>query len=117
MTNTRITDPEVLEARFPVRLVEFSIRRGSGGAGRWRGGDGLVREIEILRPMRVAILSERRSRAPFGLGGGQPGAPGLNLHNGREIPAKVALDAAAGDRIRIETPGGGGYGAPLRRKQ
>jgi 5-oxoprolinase (ATP-hydrolysing) len=114
MTNTRATDPEVLEARFPVRLLEFSIRRGSGGAGRWRGGDGLVREIEILRPMRVAILSERRSRAPFGLKGGRPGAPGRNLHNGREIPGKVALDAAAGDRIRIETPGGGGYGTPSR---
>ncbi|RMH41698.1 MAG: 5-oxoprolinase [Deltaproteobacteria bacterium] len=112
MTNTRITGPEVLEARYPVRLVQFSLRRGSGGAGRWRGGDGVVREIELLRPMCVSILSERRARAPFGLAGGHPGAPGRNLHNGAPLPGKVELDAAAGDRIRIETPGGGGYGPP-----
>ena len=111
MTNTRITDPEVLESRFPVRLVEFGIRRGSGGRGRWGGGDGLVREIEFLKPVRVSILSERRVCAPFGLAGGEPGAPGRNLHNGREIPAKVTLDVEAGDRVRIETPGGGGFGA------
>jgi 5-oxoprolinase (ATP-hydrolysing) len=111
MTNTRITDPEVLEVRYPVRLWEFSIRRGSGGRGRYRGGDGLVREIELLRPMRVSILSERRVRAPYGLAGGEPGARGRNLWDGRELPGKVAFDALAGERIRIETPGGGGYGA------
>jgi 5-oxoprolinase (ATP-hydrolysing) len=110
MTNTRVTDPEVLESRFPVRLIQFSLRPGSGGSGRWRGGDGLVREIEFLRPVRVSILSERRSRAPFGLAGGAAGAPGRNLHNGREVGAKVTLEAAAGDRVRIETPGGGGFG-------
>jgi 5-oxoprolinase (ATP-hydrolysing) len=110
MTNTRITDPEVLEARFPVRLRQFSLRRGSGGDGRWRGGDGLVREIEFLRPVRVSILSERRSRAPFGLAGGAPGAPGRNLLNGREVDAKLTLDVEAHDRLRIETPGGGGFG-------
>jgi len=112
MTNTRITDPEVLEAAYPVRLREFSIRRGSGGAGRFRGGDGLVREFELLEPMRVSILSERRTRGPFGLAGGQPGSAGRNLHNGRDVGGKATWEAAAGDRVRIETPGGGGYGKP-----
>ena len=112
MTNTRITDPEVLEARFPVRLWRFGLRRGSGGAGRWRGGDGLVRELEFLRPMQVAILSERRVRAPFGLAGGAAGATGRNLVDGRPLPGRAALDVRAGQRLRIETPGGGGYGAP-----
>ncbi len=112
MTNSRLTDPEVLEARFPVRLWELEIRRGSGGRGRFRGGDGLVREIEALRPLRFSILSERRVRAPFGLGGGEPGARGRNVHDGREIGGKAEVDVAAGGRIRIETPGGGGFGAP-----
>ncbi|MEO2166883.1 MAG: hydantoinase B/oxoprolinase family protein, partial [bacterium] len=85
MTNTRITDPEVLESRFPVRLCEFSLRRGSGGDGQWRGGDGLVREIEFLAPMRVSLISERRVLAPHGLDGGQSGAPGRNLRNGERI--------------------------------
>jgi 5-oxoprolinase (ATP-hydrolysing) len=115
MTNTRITDPEVLESRFPVRLIEFSLRRGSGGAGRWAGGDGVVREIELLRPLAVSILSERRDRAPFGLAGGEPGRPGRNLWNGRDVGGKASFAAAAGDRIRIETPGGGGYGPPSGR--
>jgi 5-oxoprolinase (ATP-hydrolysing) len=110
MTNTRITDPEVLEARFPVRLVEFSLRRGSGGEGAFRGGDGVVREFEMLRPMHVSVLSERRARAPFGLAGGAPGRPGRNCHDGREVGGKAAFDVAAGGRVRIETPGGGGYG-------
>jgi 5-oxoprolinase (ATP-hydrolysing) len=94
MTNTRITDPEVLEARFPVRLHEFSLRRGSGGNGRYRGGDGLVREVEFLRPMRVSM------------------ARGRNLHEDQEHDGKMAVDVAAGERVRIETPGGGGYGEP-----
>jgi 5-oxoprolinase (ATP-hydrolysing) len=111
MTNTRITDPEVLEARFPVRLHAFSLRTGSGGRGRWRGGDGLVREIEFLRPMRVSVLSERRARAPFGLAGGEPGAPGHNRVNGRDLDGKFSVDVQAGDRLRLETPGGGGFGA------
>jgi 5-oxoprolinase (ATP-hydrolysing) len=110
MTNTRITDPEVLEARFPVRLHAFSLRRGSGGRGRWRGGDGLVREIEFLRPMRISVLSERRARAPFGLAGGEPGEPGRNLLNGRDLGGKFSVDVEAGDRLRLETPGGGGFG-------
>ena len=110
MTNTRITDPEVLESRFPVRLIEFSLREGSGGRGLHPGGDGVVREFELLDPMRVSILSERRERAPYGLEGGEAGAVGRNLHNGRSLGGKASVDAAAGDRIRIETPGGGGFG-------
>lgn len=112
MTNTRITDPEVLEARFAVRLWKFAIRRGSGGAGARPGGDGVVREIEALEPMRVSILSERRTRAPFGLAGGAPGATGENTCDGTSIPAKTSLDIAAGQRIALATPGGGGHGAP-----
>ena len=111
MTNTRITDPEVLESRFPVRLREFSLRPGSGGNGIHRGGDGLIREFELLAPMHVSILSERRTRQPFGLSGGQPGAAGRNLHNGRNLGGKASFDAGVNDRIRVETPGGGGYGS------
>jgi 5-oxoprolinase (ATP-hydrolysing) len=113
MTNTRITDPEILESRFPVRLVEFALRRNSGGAGRYRGGDGLVRELEFLEPMRVSILSERRTLAPFGLFGGAPGARGRNTHAGRDVGGKSTFEVAAGERVRIETPGGGGFGTPL----
>lgn len=116
MTNTRVTDPEVLEARFPVRLWQFARRRGSGGAGRWPGGDGLVRELEFLRaehgPMHVAILSERRVRAPFGLAGGADGAPGRNLIDGRELAGRAAEVVRPGQRVRVETPGGGGFGEP-----
>ncbi len=114
MTNTRITDPEIVESRLPVRLWEFSIRRGSGGKGRHQGGDGIIREFEALVPLRFSILSERRTRQPFGLAGGLPGASGRNLHQGREVGGKASFDAEPGDRIRIETPGGGGYGRPPR---
>jgi 5-oxoprolinase (ATP-hydrolysing) len=112
MTNTRITDPEILERRFPVRLLEFSVRRGTGGAGRRRGGDGVVREFQFLRPLDVALLSERRDRAPFGLEGGAPGAKGRAFLNGAPMPGKFAVRVDAGARLRIETPGGGGFGAP-----
>ena len=111
MTNTRITDPEVLEERFPLRLIQFSIRKNSGGLGRHCGGDGVVREYEILAPMQVSIVSERRTTVPFGLAGGRPGLPGRNYHNGVPIGGKMSFQAAANDRVRIETPGGGGYGA------
>jgi 5-oxoprolinase (ATP-hydrolysing) len=117
MTNSRLTDPEVLEQRYPVRVVRFAIRRGSGGAGRWHGGDGVIREIEFLEPMQAAILSNRRRIAPAGLAGGAPGACGRNYvvrREGRveELGATAAVELQAGDRFVIETPGGGGYGTP-----
>ena len=115
MTNTRITDAEILEARHPVRLLEFSIRRGSGGAGRWRGGDGLVRRYEFLAPVTVSLLTQRRTTAPFGLKGGNAAATGRNSVEGptgslEELPACVTRRFETGERLRIETPGGGGYG-------
>jgi 5-oxoprolinase (ATP-hydrolysing) len=117
MTNTRITDPEILERRFPVMLREFSIRKNSGGRGAHNGGDGLIREVEFLEPLNVAILSERRVYAPYGLEGGEPGRRGQNLFirkDGRRmnLGAKNEIQAEPGDRIRIETPGGGGFGSP-----
>ena len=117
MTNSRLTDPEVLEMRFPVLLREFSIRPGSGGSGRHRGGDGLVRRIEFRESMTAAILSNHRRIRPFGLAGGGPGLPGRNAVRRRGVAAAEALDATAaltvgpGDQIEIETPGGGGFGA------
>jgi 5-oxoprolinase (ATP-hydrolysing) len=117
MTNTRMTDPEVLELRYPVRLEEFSIRRGSGGAGRWRGGDGARRRIRFLRPMQAVVVASRRNVAPHGLAGGADGAPGrqwVERADGRvePIPGNAgAADLAAGDALVVETPGGGGYGA------
>jgi len=115
MTNSRLTDPEVLESRHPVLLREFRYRRGSGGAGRHRGGDGLVRRIAFRAPMTVAVLSNHRRIAPFGLAGGGPGATGINrlLRAGGEsieLPACAAEHVEAGDEIVIETPGGGGFG-------
>jgi 5-oxoprolinase (ATP-hydrolysing) len=116
MTNTRITDPEVLERRYPVRLREFSIRRGSGGAGQYRGGDGVVRAVEVLAPMAVTLLTERRETRPPGLAGGEPGAAGVNrlirAGDAEEVlPGHAAIDVRPGDLLIIETPGGGGYGA------
>jgi len=111
MTNTRITDPEIMETRFAVRLHEFAIRRGSGGRGRWPGGDGVIRELEMLEPMRISLLTERRTRAPFGLDGGASGACGANRLDGTPLPAKCSVDVEAGAVLTIETPGGGGYGA------
>ena len=116
MTNTRITDPEVLEARHQVRILEFSLRRGSGGAGRWRGGDGLVRRYQFTAPVTVSLLTQRRSCAPFGLAGGSAGAPGRNRverGDGRveELPGKATVALEAGESLCIETPGGGGYGS------
>ncbi len=112
MTNTRITDPEHLELGYPVRVVSCRVRRGSGGAGKHRGGDGLVRELALLAPVRGAVLSERRVLAPFGLAGGSPGARGRNLLNDLDLGGKAVFEAVAGDILRIETPGGGGYGTP-----
>jgi 5-oxoprolinase (ATP-hydrolysing) len=115
MTNTRITDPEILEARHPVQLVAFALRRGSGGAGRWRGGDGLVRRYRFLAPVTASLLTERRTTAPYGLAGGMPGARGRNAiarSDGRieALPSRAVVALAAGDELIVETPGGGGYG-------
>ena len=115
MTNTRITDPEVLEQHYPVLLREFSIRKNSGGRGKFNGGDGVIREIEFLAPLKATVLSERRVYAPYGLNGGEPGAKGKNFlikSDGiaHSIGGKCQLDVQVGDRLRILTPGGGGFG-------
>jgi 5-oxoprolinase (ATP-hydrolysing) len=115
MTNSRMTDPEVLEARFPVIVREFAVRRNSGGGGRFSGGDGVVRRIEFRRSMQAAILSNNRRVPPFGMNGGDPGAPGRNyiIRNSgkREELAGVAETVVEpGDVLVIETPGGGGFG-------
>ena len=110
MSNTLNTPVEALELEFPLRVVRHAIRRGSGGSGRQRGGDGIVRELEALAPMSYALITERRSHPPPGAAGGKPGACGRNLLNGEALPAKAGGELAAGDRLAIETPGGGGYG-------
>jgi N-methylhydantoinase B len=110
MTNTLNTPVEALELEFPLRAVEYAVRRGSGGAGRHRGGDGVVRELEALADMRYSLITERRRHAPPGADGGLPGAPGRNLLNGKELSAKASGELEPGDRLRIETPGGGGHG-------
>jgi 5-oxoprolinase (ATP-hydrolysing) len=115
MTNSRLTDPEILEFRFPVRLESYAIREGSGGAGRWHGGNGGVRKVRFLEPMTAAILSNNRIHAPFGMAGGEPGAKGRNLvlrADGRveELGHIGKVDMQVGDVFVVETPGGGGYG-------
>jgi N-methylhydantoinase B len=112
MSNTLSTPVEALELQYPLRVERWELRCGSGGAGEHRGGDGAVRELRALEPMRVSILSERRARAPQGERGGSAGAPGRNVLNGEELPAKVTQQLDAGDVLRIETPGGGGWGEP-----
>ena len=110
MSNTRNTPIEVLELEHPLRVRTYALRRGSGGAGAWPGGDGVVREFEALAPMEATLLTERRGHGPRGAAGGSDGAPGANLANGVGLPAKVTLQLAAGAVLRIETPGGGGWG-------
>jgi len=112
MTNTRITDPEIIEQRFPVLVREFSVRRDSGGDGQHSGGDGACREYEFRSPLTVSLLTERRTSVPFGLEGGLPAKPGRNLLNGTELAGHASFDVRPGDRLRIETPGGGGFGTP-----
>jgi 5-oxoprolinase (ATP-hydrolysing) len=112
MTNSKCTDPEVLETRFPIRIRRFELRRGSGGKGAHAGGDGLIRELEFLAAMRVSVLSERRVVPPYGMRGGGPGAPGMNLLNGKQLAHRVTLDVSPGDVLRVETPGGGAWGDP-----
>lgn len=116
MTNSRLTDPEVLESRYPVLVEQFAIRRGSGGEGEWRGGDGTVRRLRFLSPMRAGILSNRRRVPPFGLAGGAAGRTGANRivradGTAEALGSTAIVDMTAGDTIVIETPGGGGYGA------
>ena len=110
MSNTLNTPLEALELEFPLRAVEYSLRRGSGGRGEHRGGDGVVRELEALDEMRYSLITERRRHGPAGAEGGESGEPGRNLLNGGELAPKAAGKLNAGDRLRLETPGGGGHG-------
>jgi N-methylhydantoinase B len=115
MSNTLNTPIEALESEFPLRVRELALRRGSGGAGAHGGGDGIVREIEALAPMRFTLIGERRRHAPRGRDGGADGAPGADFLDGERLPGKAEGDLRAGDRLRIETPGGGGFGSAARK--
>jgi N-methylhydantoinase B len=119
MTNTLNTPIEALEAYYPLRVRCYAVRRGSGGRGRHPGGDGVVREIELRVPAQVTLLGERRRVRPWGLRGGAPGAPGrdwlLSHGRARRIASKATFTLAPGDGVRVETPGGGGFGRPRRR--
>jgi N-methylhydantoinase B len=129
MTNTRNTPVEALESELPVRVTRYAVRRGSGGRGGKRGGDGVVRELEFLAPVDVSVLSDRRRTPPWGLAGGGAGARGRNVvvlrgtrpgaKGAREIemPGKFSYHLGPGDRVRIETPGGGGFGRAPRGTQ
>jgi len=117
MTNTLNTPIEVLEHVYPVRVHRYALRRASGGRGKFRGGDGILREIEMLSGVQVAVLSDRRKIPPYGLSGGAPGAAGKTETilggRARRIPSKCSFYAPAGTIVRIETPGGGGWGDPV----
>jgi N-methylhydantoinase B len=112
MSNTLNTPVEALELEFPLQVVEYSQRRGSGGKGRHSGGEGVIREVEATAPLTFSLLTERRRHQPPGADGGREGAPGRNLLDGEELPAKASGELRPGQRLRIETPGGGGYGEP-----
>ncbi len=112
MSNAANTPIEALELAYPLRVERYELRVGSGGAGRHRGGDGVVRELRALQPCRLSLLTQRRALAPRGAQGGADGHPGRNLLNGEELPAFATLDLEAGELLRIETPGGGGWRAP-----
>jgi N-methylhydantoinase B len=119
MTNSWNTPVEAFEHQYPVRVRHYGLREGSGGAGWHRGGDGIVRELEFLTPAEVTLVSDRRIRGPYGLQGGDSGKPGRNtlVSNGREtvLAGKVRFAVAPGDRLRVETPGGGGWGREPKR--
>jgi N-methylhydantoinase B len=110
MSNTLNTPVEAVELSYPLRVERYSLRAGSGGVGRHTGGDGVVREIRVLEDCRLSVLAERRTRGPAGAAGGEGGAPGRTLLNGEELPPKATRRLAAGDVLRVESPGGGGYG-------
>ena len=110
MSNTLSTPVEALELQYPVRVRRYGLRLGSGGTGAHRGGDGVVRELEVLEACRLSIISERRRHSPQGERGGGPGEPGRNRRNGEPLAGKAILDLEAGDVVTIETPGGGGFG-------
>jgi N-methylhydantoinase B len=110
MSNTLVTPAEALELSYPLRVERHELRLGSGGEGRHRGGDGVVRELRVLEPCRLSLIGERRRQAPQGVHGGEPGARGRNVLNGEELPGKITRSLEAGDVIRVETPGGGGFG-------
>jgi N-methylhydantoinase B len=116
MTNTLNTPVEALEFGYPFRIKRYAIRKGSGGQGRFRGGDGICREIELLQKAKVTLLSDRRRFRPYGLSGGKPGELGRNVilqgEEERELPGKTTLEVEKGFVISIQTPGGGGHGAP-----
>ncbi len=113
MSNALNTPIEALELAYPIRVRRYGLRSGSGGEGLYRGGDGVVRELEVLEACRLSLLTERRANAPKGARGGHPGEPGRNLLNGEALPAKITRALEPGDVLRIETPGGGGFGEPL----
>ena len=120
MTNSLNTPIEAFEHTYPFRVRRYAVRRGSGGMGRFRGGDGIVRELEALCAAEVTILSDRRSHAPYGLEGGEPGKVGRNVllmpdGTERELGGKASVRVEAGTVVRVETPGGGGYGSPRNR--
>jgi N-methylhydantoinase B len=110
MSNTLNTPIEALELEFPLRAVEYALRRGSGGAGARRGGDGVVRELEALQDMTFSLIAERRRHGPRGAGGGADGMPGRDLLDGEPLAGKTTGVLRGGQRLRIETPGGGGFG-------
>jgi N-methylhydantoinase B len=110
MTNTLNTPVEVLEMDFPLRVTRYQLRSGSGGHGKHRGGDGLLREFEFLAPAVVTLLTERRRHQPWGLQGGAAGTAGENRYNGKLLPGKITLQVCAGEQITVATPGGGGWG-------
>jgi N-methylhydantoinase B len=112
MSNTLNTPIEALELEFPLRAVIYAVRRGSGGRGAQPGGDGVIRELEALAPLHYSLITERRRHAPPGAQGGEPGARGRNLLDGEELEAKSIGRLTPGQRLRIETPGGGGHGSP-----
>lgn len=112
MTNTLNTPVEILEKYYPLRIAQYAVRHGSGGEGKHRGGDGIIREYEFLEDCHVTLLTERRRHQPWGLAGGKPGSAGLNLFNNEILPGKAGFDAGPGDRLTIQTAGGGGWGTP-----